>query len=70
MHGRPFEQFLYSKIVRKKGGPKRGKTTVTDGRTSIEQRPARVEKRKEFGHVEGDFIESGKDGTGSFLVLV
>lgn len=70
VHGRPFEQFLYSKSVKKKGGPKRGTKAVMDGRTSIEQRPARVEKRKEFGHVEGDFIESGKDGTGSLLVLV
>lgn len=70
VHGRPFEQFLYSKVVKKKGGPKRGTKAVMDGRTSIEQRPARVEKRKEFGHVEGDFIESGKDGTGSLLVLV
>lgn len=70
VHGRPFEQFLYSKIVKKKSGPKRGTKAVMDGRTSIEQRPARVEKRKEFGHVEGDFIESGKDGTGSLLVLV
>ena len=70
VYGRPFEQYLYSKMVKKKGGPKRGRTTVMDGRTSIEQRPARVEKRKEFGHVEGDFIESGKDGAGSFLVLV
>lgn len=70
VQGRPFEQFLYSKAVKKKGGPKRGQTTIMDGRTSIEHRPARVEKRKEFGHVEGDFIESGKDGTGSLLVLV
>ncbi|MBI4093913.1 IS30 family transposase [Candidatus Kaiserbacteria bacterium] len=70
VHGRPFEQYLYSRVVKKKGGPKRGRKTVLDGRTSIEQRPARVEKRKEFGHVEGDFIESGRDGTGSFLVLV
>lgn len=70
VYGRPFEKLLYSKAVKKKGGPKRGTKAVMDGRTSIEQRPARVEKRKEFGHVEGDFIESGKDGTGSLLVLV
>lgn len=70
VHGRPFEQFLYSKVVKKKSGPKRGTKAVLDGRTSIEKRPARVEKRKEFGHVEGDFIESGKDGAGSLLVLV
>lgn len=70
VHGRPLEQFLYSRIVKKKGGPKRGKKAGMDGRTSIEQRPARVEKRKQFGHFEGDFIESGKDGEGSLLVLV
>lgn len=70
VYGRPFEQFLYSKVVKKKGGPERGTTVVMDGRTSIEKRPKSVEKRKEFGHVEGDFIESGKDGTGSLLVLV
>jgi transposase, IS30 family len=70
VYGRPFEQFLYSNMVNKKGGPKRGKKAVTDGRTSIEKRPKRVEKRLQFGHFEGDFIESGKDGTGSLLVLV
>ncbi len=70
VHGRPFEQYLYSKVVKKKSGPKRGRKAVMDGRTSIEQRPKNVEKRKQFGHFEGDFIESGKDGTGSLLVLV
>jgi IS30 family transposase len=70
VYGRPFEQFLYSRVVKKNGGPKRGAKAVMDGRTSIEQRPKRVEKRKEFGHCEGDFIESGRDGTGSLLVLV
>jgi len=70
VYGRPFESFLYSKMVKKKGGPKRGTKAVMDGRISIEQRPARIEKRAEFGHVEGDFIESSKDGSGSFLVLV
>ena len=36
----------------------------------IDKRPRSVEKREEFGHFEGDFIESGKDGKGSLLVLV
>lgn len=70
VYGRPFEKLLYSKAIKKKGGPKRGAKAIMDGRTSIENRPKRVEKRKEFGHVEGDFIESGRDGTGSLLVLV
>lgn len=57
-------------MVNKKGGPKRGKKAVMDGHISIEKRPKRIEKRLQFGHFEGDFIESGKDGRGSLLVLV
>lgn len=69
-HGRQVERFLYSKMVKRKGGPKRGKSTVCeDGRTMIDKRPAHIEKRREFGHFEGDFIESGKDGRGSLLVV-
>jgi IS30 family transposase len=70
VYGRPFEKLLYSKAVKKKGGPKRGTKAVMDGRISIERRPKSIEKRKVFGHMEGDFIESGKDGMGSLLVLV
>lgn len=70
-HGRKIEKHLYSKAVKKRGGPKRGTRKVSiDGRIMIDKRPKRVEKRKEFGHFEGDFIESGKDGKGSLLVLV
>lgn len=69
-HGRQIEKHLYSKAVKKKTGRKRGTTIGIDGRTFIDERPKRVEKRVEFGHFEGDFIESGKDGTGSLLVLV
>lgn len=69
-HGRQIEKFLYSKIVKKKGGPKRGGSSASrDGRIMIDKRPKRIEKRKEFGHFEGDFIESGKDGKGSLLVI-
>jgi len=70
VHGRNIERHLYSKAVRRKGGPKRKKSVSIDGRITIDQRPKRVEKRLEFGHFEGDFIESGKDGKGSLLVLV
>jgi IS30 family transposase len=69
-HGRQIEKHLYSKAVKKKTGPKRGTSIDIDGRTFIDQRPQKVEERIEFGHFEGDFIESGKDGTGSLLVLV
>jgi IS30 family transposase len=69
-HGRQIEKHLYSKSVKKKTGRKRGTTVGIDGRTFIDHRPKKVEIRKEFGHFEGDFIESGRDGTGSLLVLV
>jgi transposase, IS30 family len=69
-HGRRIEKHLYSKDVHRKSGPKRGVPVSIDGRTMIDDRPKKVEKRREFGHYEGDFIESGKDGKGSLLVLV
>lgn len=69
-YGRKIEKHLYSKAVHKKGGPKRGRSVSIDGRTMIDERPKKVLKREEFGHYEGDFIESGKDGHGSLLVLV
>jgi IS30 family transposase len=69
-HGRQIEKHLYSNAAKKKTGRKRGTTVGIDGRTFIDQRPKKVEKRLEFGHFEGDFVESGRDGTGSLLVLV
>lgn len=69
-HGRKIEKHLYSKAVHKKGGPKRDTPVSIDGRTMIDKRPKKVENRGEFGHYEGDFIESGNDGTGCLLVLV
>lgn len=69
-HGRKIEKHLYSKAVKKKGGPKRGTHVTIDGRTMLDERPKKVATRKEFGHFEGDFIESGKDGKGSLLVLI
>jgi len=69
-HGRQVERHLYGNAVKKKTGRKRGTSVGIDGRIFIEHRPKKVEKRLEFGHFEGDFIESGRDGTGSLLVLV
>lgn len=69
-YGRKIEKHLYSKAVHKKGGPKRNTPITIDGRVMIDQRPKKVETRREFGHYEGDFIESGKDGKGSLLVIV
>lgn len=69
-YGRQIDQHLYQNAVKKKSGPKRGTNVSIDGRISIEQRPKKVENRHEFGHYEGDFIVSGKDGKGVLLVLV
>lgn len=70
-HGGPLEHHLYRKRVHKKGGPKRSTTKARDEtKVSIEKRPKKANTRLEFGHFEGDFIESGKAGTGSLLVLI
>ena len=69
-NGRQIEKYLYSNVVHKKSGRKRDTPIEIDGRTMIDERPKKVEKRLEFGHYEGDFIESGKDGNGSLLVIV
>jgi transposase, IS30 family len=69
-HGRQIEKCLYNNSVKKKTGKKRGTSVGIDGRVFIDKRPKHIEKRIEFGHFEGDFIESGKDGKGSLLVLV
>ena len=69
-HGRQIEKNLYSRAVHKKGGPKRDQPVTIDGRMMIDKRPKKVENRREFGHFEADFIESGKDGKGSILVAV
>ena len=68
--GRQVERHLYSKAVHKKSGRKRDTPITIDGRTMIDKRPKKVDSRLEFGHYEGDFIESGRDGKGSLLVIV
>lgn len=70
VHGRRIEKHLYSKAVKRRSGPKRRRSIWKDGRVSIERRPKRVERRQQFGHFEADFIESGRDGKGSLLVVV
>jgi IS30 family transposase len=70
-HGRNLERHLYQKRVKRRGGRKRGTRAPSDTtKVSIETRSKEANERLEFGHLEGDLIESGKDGTGSLLVLV
>ena len=70
IYGRSLEQYQPSHVWKKKSGPKRKVRVHLDGRHMIDERPAKVEKRQEFGHFEIDFIESGRDGKGSVMALV
>jgi len=70
VNGRQIESHLYHNAVKRKGGAKKPRNNFGDGRTTIEKRPKRINLRAEFGHFEGDFIESGEDGKGSLLVIV
>jgi len=71
VHGRVVEKHLYRKRVKRRGGPKRGVKRAGDHtKQMITERPKEVEKRREFGHFEGDFIVSGKGGSEALLVLV
>lgn len=67
VHGRPLERYLWLKGAKH---PRHVPRVTIDGRTMIDERPKNVEKRKVFGHWEGDFIVSGKKGSGALLVLV
>ena len=44
--------------------------TVLQGKRMISKRPKKINDRKGLGHMEGDFIVSGKSGAGMLLVLV
>ena len=63
------EKFLRYKGAQKKGGNKT-KVTQLEDRVFIDKRPKNVAKRRFFGDWEGDFIVSGRSGTGVLLVLV
>lgn len=67
--GRLLEKFLRYKGKWKKG---RGRQKVTElkDRVFIQNRPKIIEKRRRYGDWEGDFIVSGKNGSGTLLVLV
>jgi transposase, IS30 family len=66
-HGRSLEPFLWWKGKKRRTSVPR---VTIDGRTMIDKRPKSVATRASYGHWEGDFIVSGKSGTGALLVLV
>lgn len=67
VYGRNLEQFLWYRGKKRK--PKAQRQTI-EGRTFIDERPKSVDSRRFFGDWEGDFIVSGKNGSGALLVLV
>lgn len=68
VYGRKIEAHR-AKIFRKRRGGRKPKT-VLDGKRMISKRPLRINERKGLGHMEGDFIVSGRSGKGLLLVLV
>lgn len=68
VYGRALERYLRYK-GRKRKPTGRTKVTQLENRVFIEKRPKVVEQRKRFGDWEGDFIVSGRNGTGVLFVL-
>lgn len=56
------------KIYKKRRGRKHFKKEITDKRM-IDKRPRYIKDRKRIGDAEGDFIVSGKSGSGILLVV-
>ena len=69
VYGRWVESFLR---YGKKKNNSRGaiKKALLENRTFIDERPNIIGERGRFGDWEGDFIVSGKNGSGALLVLV
>ena len=57
-----------AKVFRKKRRRRPPRAYMT-GKRMISKRPKRIAKRHGLGHTEGDFIVSGKSGTGMALTL-
>jgi len=66
-YGRKIESHR-SKVFKKKRRSRLLKPRITDKRM-IDKRPSKINKRWGLGHMEGDFIVSGKSGKGIILGL-
>lgn len=67
VYGRRIEAHR-TKVFKRKRWKRTPKTTL-NGKRMIDKRPKRINERKGLGHMEGDFIVSGKSGTGIILTL-
>ena len=68
VYGRRLESHLAYKGRKKRSHP-RPKVTQLKGRIFIDQRSNIVDTRARFGDWEGDFIVSGRNGSGALLIL-
>ena len=68
VYGRALERYLAYKGKAKRSH-RRAKVARLKDRVFIDQRPKIVDERARFGDWEGDFIVSGKNGSGALLVL-
>lgn len=67
-YGRHIEAHREKVFGRRRG--KRKKQTRLEGKRMIAKRPKRINDRKGVGHLEGDFILSGRSGSGMALDCV
>lgn len=68
-YGRRIEQIRQQRKLNRRR-KKRSKVASLPNRRSIEIRPKAANLRQRVGDAEGDFIESGRDGSGKLLVVV
>lgn len=68
VYGRRIESHRAKIFKRRSRGGKR--KAMLDGRRMISKRPRHINERKGLGHMEGDFIVSGKSGKGLGLALI
>ena len=68
VYGRRVESHR-AKVFKKKRHHRPAKPRIADKRM-IDKRPSKINKRWGLGHMEGDFIVSGRSGTGVVLALV
>lgn len=68
VHGRQIEGYRLKKKQRRRR--KRIIHPSLQDRTFIDKRPLYINTRRRFGDMEGDFVESGRGGTGKLLVVV
>lgn len=68
--GQRYCRLLYAKRYRPKHQKPKMTRAMIPARTSITERPQRINHRRDYGHWEGDAVVSGRRGTGALAVAV